>query len=269
MSKSITVHTNVPGPDAQVILTFKGEIWQPIHPSAPAVAFGRITPADLAHPGKQVITLTNRTGGPINFSEPKVSVSGFAAAIAPIEGTENYELTVTVVPPLKPGNNSGWIEMQTGIADPPTIRIPINAFVTAAIDVMPPSLVLPPSRVVELSRQFYLRTNVDRSFKITRLSTSNPQITAQSTEQAEGKSYQITLKIPSQYAPASEAGDQVTIETDDPEAPTLTIPITVAAARKPPPNAAINGAAGRPAAVAPKTNNAGPQSPVGPTKTPS
>ncbi|MBX3395790.1 MAG: hypothetical protein KF841_10520 [Phycisphaerae bacterium] len=268
MSKSITVHTNVPGPDAQVILTFKGEIWQPIQPSAPAVAFGRITPADLANPGKQAITLTNRTGGPIQFSEPKVSVTGFSAAIAPIEGTDNYELTVTVVPPLKPGNNSGWIEMQTGIADPPTVRIPINAFVTAAIDVMPPSLVLPPSRVVDLSRQFYVRTNVNRSFKITRLSSSNPQIAVQSTEQAEGKSYQITLTIPAQYAPSDDAGDLVTIETDDPEAPSLNIPITVAAARKQPANAAIHGAAGSPAAVAPKPNP-GVQTPIGPAKTPS
>lgn len=212
-----------------------------------SAAFGRITTADADKGVERKITIVNNADEPLKLSEPKSSNPKFKATIAPIEDGKKFELTVTVVPPLVNGNNTGNIEVETGVKELPKLTVPVYAFITASVDVTPTSLNLPPSRTAPLTRQFYVRSNVDKPIKITNLACTNPEIKLDLADVKDAKTFRLTVNVPADYKPAP-AGDKITFNTDDPGVPLVTLPISEIAPVRPVPTAArpVPGAQNRP-----------------------
>jgi hypothetical protein len=126
------------------------------------------------------------------------------------------------------GNTSGKISIPTGVADSPTIDVQAYAFVTAAVDVTPTALSRPPSRTADLTRQFYIRSNVNKAIKITDLASTNPAIKLELTDVKDSMTYRLKVDVPVAYTPTA-GGDKITFKTDSPEVPLVTIPVNLAA----------------------------------------
>lgn len=163
----------------------------------------------------------------MKLSEPVSSNPKFKAEIAPLEEGKKYELTVTLVPPLVSGNNTGKIELTTGIPDVPKIDVAVYAFVTAAVDVTPDRLSLPADRSAETSRQFYIRSNSNKPVKITELACTNPLILLELTDVKDQLTYRLKVDVPANYEGTPTGADRITFKTDEPTVPMITIPITV------------------------------------------
>lgn len=225
MTKTITVFTNMPEPRVRVSLTMKGEVWMPVQVTPRSAAFGKITVEKASQGMERKLTIVNNIEGALTPSDIKSTNPMFAAEIKPIEEGKKYEVTVRLVQPIKQGNNTGQITLNTGLKDKPLLSIQTYAYVTAAVDVSPPKLELPKDRSRDLTRLFHIRNNSNKPIKLTNIKSSNPDLKLELTNIKNTLNHRLKVIIPKAYNPPP-AGDRITFNTDNPLVPDITIPIT-------------------------------------------
>jgi hypothetical protein len=227
IAKTILVHTNVEGEGSQVTLHIKGEVWHPIQATPASASFGRLT-QDMAKTTtmERRLTIVNNTEASIELTGARCTNPSFKATSNVLEPGKRFELVISIVPPLANGPVTGSVEVDTTLADSPKVTIPVNAYVTADVDVTPNQLTLTGNRAGKMQRQFFIRNNTLNPVKISELSASNEalQLTLVET-QPVGKSYRLTVDIPVDYE-VPEAGDTINFKTDNLSVPDVTIPIT-------------------------------------------
>src|SRR5690606_2647163 len=123
VSKTVTVNTNVPGSDAQIVLHVKGEVWQPIQVTPQAAAFGRVTAQSDGQNLVRKLTVVNNLETPIKPGSPTSNTPKLKAELTTLEEGKKYELVVSLVPPLDSGNITGRITIPTGSTEVPTLEV--------------------------------------------------------------------------------------------------------------------------------------------------
>lgn len=251
MTKTVAVFTNMPEPRARITLTIKGEVWMPVQVTPRSAAFGKITIEKASQGLERKLTIVNNVEGRLTPTDIKSTNPMFAADIKPIEEGKKYELAVRLVEPIRQGNNTGEITMRTGLEDKPELRVQTYAYVTSAVDVSPPKLELPADRARDLTRLFHIRSNTNKPVKLSNLKSSNPDLTLELTSIKNTLNHRLKVVIPASYNPPPE-GDRITLNTDNPLVPEITIPITKSRfQRTAGRTAALRGLGQKPAAAAP------------------
>lgn len=227
LTKSITVTTNVQDPaKAVIILKVKGQVWQPVQVTPRSAAFGRISLDKVEEKPFRKLTIVSNVEGELKLTGIKSTNPAFGAEVTPIEPGKKYELVISIIAPLKSGNNTGKINISTGIAETPKLVIPVYAYVTSPVDVTPAKLALPMVRSQDLTRHFYIRSNNNKPLKISDLKSSNPDLKLQLTDIRNALTYRLTVDVPVSYKPSSD-GDTISFKTDNSFVPLVSIPITV------------------------------------------
>lgn len=225
VKKTVTINTNAPGDAAVVRLRIRGQVWQALSVSPRNANFGRLSQEMIAdQQPKRVLTIVNNMETPAKLTNVRSSEPGFSATVKAIEPGKKFELTVTANPSLRPKANSGTIEIDTGLSEKPTLKIPTSAYITAAVDVMPPQLTLVKDRSRPMVRSFYVRNNTKEPVTLSDLTASNPKIKTTLQETHPGKSFRIMVELPAGYV-LPEGGDRITVKTSNPKVPLITIPI--------------------------------------------
>ena len=192
----------------------------------------------------KTLTLTRGDASPLN---PKLLPSvnpAIKAELREIEAGERYELDVTVSPPWPNSMLRGSVTVQTGIAEAPQEVIPVSVTAAPRLTAQPQMLRIPPQVDADLDLTAKLIWSENNPGKVVETIVNDASIQAQA-EDRDGQSV-VVLHVPAGYQPSRSAGLFVTVKTDDPEAPTLQIPI--AAGRQASPTVlAPRGAATRPA----------------------
>lgn len=227
--KTITVNTNCTGEGQVVTLHIQGEVWHPIQTTPSGASFGRLTAEAAADaPQERKLTIVNNTEEKVEIKDVVVTNPSFKATVAALEEGKRWELTATVVPPLGTGPVTGTIELTTTLKDMPKVQIPVNAYVTADVDVTPNQLTLPANRNGNIQRQFFVRNNTVNPVALSDVAASSDKLKVNLIEtQPVGKAYRLTVDIPQDYVVAA-SGDKITVKTDNPRVPMLEIPITQA-----------------------------------------
>lgn len=224
MNKSVRVTTNIPGSNSSVTLRLKGQVWQPVEVKPPTATFGRITNETASESLEQTLMIVNRVGGDFKIGNVRSSDRRFTASVAPADDGKTYTLTVTLVPPLKPGQNAAKITMTTGIREKPKLEVGVYAFVTTSIDISPKRMILKRNRPAPITRKFYIRNNTKEPFRITNLKATNPGLKIELKDIRNSLTYRLTVEVPKDYTPAP-GGDTISFNTDNPAAPLLEISI--------------------------------------------
>ncbi len=227
--KTVMINTNCTGEGAAVTLHIQGEVWQPIQATPTSASFGRLTTEMVSESSmERRLTVVNNTEESVQITEAKSSNPAFTAEIKEVEAGKKFELVVKIATPLSTGPVTGNIELATTLADMPKMQVPVNAYVTADVDVTPNQLTLPAVRNGDIQRQFFVRNNTVNPVKLSDLAASNEALKLSVVEtQPVGKAYRLTVDIPADYQVA-EGGDHIKVKTDNPSVPELTIPISQA-----------------------------------------
>ena len=125
-ARRITVTTNDPTHKREY-LEFKGEILVPFKATPAYAQFAKLD--DYTTPEPRKITLRRGDGGPLQLELAGVGKPGIEASLREIKAGEHYELTVSLVPPLKPGRLYSWVKLKTGIKEVAESRITVSAVV--------------------------------------------------------------------------------------------------------------------------------------------
>jgi len=226
LAKSITVSTNIQSSaKATITLNIQGEVWQPVQVEPRSAAFGRITIDTAQETPTRKLTIVNNVEGDLKLADIQSTNPAFQAEVTPIEPGRKYELTVSIVEALKSGNNAGKINISTGIAETPTLVVPVYAYITSPVDVTPAQLALPVVRSEDLTRHFYVRSNNNKPLKISDLKSSSPDLKLQLTDIRNSLTYRLTVDVPASYKPG-DGNDTISFKTDNGTVPVVSIPIT-------------------------------------------
>jgi len=223
--KSVTVYTNILKRNKTIRLTIQGEVWQPVVAKPQSVNFGRMS-QEKAQNATLVrkITIVNNTESDATLTNVRSSLPLFQAKTRVLEPGKKFELTVSVTSSLRPGYNRGKIDMSTGLAEMPTLSVPVSAYLLSDVEVNPNRLMLRPGRL-NMKRQFTVRNNTRKPLKISDLKASNPALQVSLQETKPGTIFRITVDVPAGYKVPS-GGDKITFNTNSPNVPEVTIPIT-------------------------------------------
>lgn len=218
-SKSIDITTNEKD-NSKIKLTLQGVAKQRIELSTPSISFGSLKSTDSV---EKTITIKNNDEKPLELKLTGVNEElPYKTELIEKEPGKLYELRVVTVPPLKEGTHNGEVKLATNFEDKKEILVRINA-------VIPPRLALRPPSIVYNSRlpkyPVRLTNNGDAPVKVTEASVNDERITAKVTETSPGKIYTIEVEFPSEFVVPEESDIALTLETDDKEQPTLTVPI--------------------------------------------
>jgi hypothetical protein len=223
----VTVVTNIPDSTAPVTLTIQGEIWEPVGVAPRIVNFGQLNSETAREPTlSRSVTVTNNLEEPAELTDVHCTSALFHVETKSVEPGKKYELTVTIAGALQPGSNTGTIELSTGVAEMPTLRIPVQASLTPDVDVTPAQMTLPPTVAVDVKNQFTIRNHTQTPLDITDLTVSNPALQVELEEGQDGTSYILQVDV-SSGAELSPAGEKITFKTGVLSMPEVTIPVTV------------------------------------------
>jgi hypothetical protein len=229
LQKSIQVNTNAPGAQGTIQITMKGECWMPVEVKPPSANFGRMTREQVETGSTQKLTVVNNLDEPANLTDIRSTNPVFTAEAKPLEPGKKWEITVSLAlkpdQPRQKGNLSGTIELATGVADTPTLQIPVSAIIPADVDVQPETLQLFSGRTTETQRTFTVRNSTKTPIQISDLASTSTDLRPTIQELEAGMSFRISVNIPATYqAPA--AGDKITFKTTCPTMPEVAIPVT-------------------------------------------
>jgi hypothetical protein len=253
----VSVVTNIPGAGSTVTLQIKGELWQLMQAMPNSAMFGNVSTAQTKDgPVVRKLTLINNGDPVAKLGEIKPTNAAFKGEIKDLEPGKKWELIVTLATPLPTGVQSGMLELATGLAEFPKLQIACSAYLVADVDVVPNKMLIPATRAVNLQRDFYVRNNGTKPLKVYDVAASNPMMKMGLQETQTGMNFRITMEVPPDYKVPKE-GDQITFKTDNPNFPTIKIPITEAPGSSSVPNTAVTGpvtpgATSRPVVVGPK-----------------
>ena len=229
LSKVITVITNAPDAGATVQIKMSGSCWLPVEVTPRSASFGRLSSDQAAQAPTVKLTVVNNVEELVNLTDVKSTNPVFKAEVVPIEPGKKFEIVVSLAQtpdqPLPKGNASGQITVQTGLPSSPTVDVPVNAFITADVDVQPESLVLFSDRTSEQKRSFTIKNYTKTPITVSDLAASNPEVKVSMQEVEPGTTFRLDVTIPVAYK-ATPTGDKISMKTSLSTVPQLLIPIT-------------------------------------------
>ena len=229
--KSIKIYSNDPDtPELQ--LKLKGVCKRYVDVVPTNAYFGKITTDD---PRENVLKITNNTEEPFEVTLSKAEDGKFKFELVETEKGKEYELHVKIDPPYAPGSLRGTTNLITSVDAQKEIRIGATARIPERLEVTPPSIVISAARVKDrgFSRPIRFTNYGSNPVKVLAATADDENITLAVKERTEGKAYTINIETPAGWTPPA-GGRTITLKTDDPDKPTITIPVTTVAARRAP-----------------------------------
>jgi len=213
-----------------VTLHISGVVWLPIE-VAPTMATFSLMP-DATNINTQVLRIFNRMDTPLTLSDPHSTTNAFSAVLKTNVPGQEFELTVTAVPPPHVPASLGMTVMQGEIAlkssatNKNPLIIPVFATIYPEITVFPLNILLPTGPLAQPSTShLQVRGNTAN------LALSDPEVNAPGVEIAvkvlqTNRQYYLDIVFPAGFEARTNENLALTVKTDNPRFPTITVPVT-------------------------------------------
>ncbi|MFH0981725.1 MAG: DUF1573 domain-containing protein [Planctomycetota bacterium] len=229
-SKSVTVTTNDPN-SSTITLKLAGVAKPYVTVEPRNVAFTQVEPDQVL---QKTVKIANNSPDPMTLTLEEQQIVPFSATLTETEPGKSFELQITGNPPYQPRLNKATFHLKTNVAATPQIDVACTANVPPRLEMLPPSIVLRTSEGRQTKQTVRFVNNGKTDVTVTGAETDDPNIAVALRERTPGKNYDIDLVFPQSYVMA-ETGVDLLVRTDDPEVPSLTVPIAPAPVNKPKP----------------------------------
>jgi hypothetical protein len=204
-------------------LALEGTIWRPIEVSPQFVNI--VVMPDAPSNSSVVVHLTNQTSAPITLYDPTSANGRFTAVLKTTLPGKEYELTVTAVSPLAPGNTPGTIFIKTSLTNMPALNIPVIAMMQRAVSLAPMQIYLPPQIERPMTNIVTITANGSKALALSNLEVSDKRISVTLKTITPGKIFQLAAVFPAGFQLSPGQPTQVTVKSDNAEFPVITVPI--------------------------------------------
>ena len=247
-AKSITISSNDPVTPA-LKLKIRGECKRYVEVLPTNANFGKVTTNE---PQERVLTITNNTDQPLQIKMTKTEDKVFKFDLVEKKAGQNYELHIKMEPPYIPGAPRGVTTLVTNIEKQKDIRINASARIPERLEVTPSVISMSPERYKDrgYSRPIRFTNYGSTPVNLLGVTSDDPQsIQVAFKERTAGRAYTINVDMPAGYSPPG-TGRTITLKTDDPKKPIITVPVKIRQARtakKPPQKRPAEELVGKPA----------------------
>ncbi|MBP7747118.1 MAG: hypothetical protein KA383_13415 [Phycisphaerae bacterium] len=220
VTKSVFVETNDRA-NAKVTLECVAKVLTALKCEPENVLFGQVKRSYPAQ--KNTVKISRGDAGPI---KPEVLSTGnpqIKAEIREIEPGEKYELDVTIEPPWPNGMLRGNMQLKTGIPEGANESLLVTANIAPRLQVSPQRFVLRGAAASDLRLVARLNWDDDNPGHVVESSVNAEELKV-SIEEQNGQEI-VVLNVPTGYTPPRGRAVQVTLKTDDPAVPVVTIPV--------------------------------------------
>ncbi len=222
-TRDISVDTNDPE-HASVKLLCKGQVKEPfaMEPSN-GCHFGRVSRAETP---KKTVIITQGDAGPLKLTLKPFSEPGIGVKLREVIPGERYELDVSLDGPFTAERVSAVAEFETGVSEIPTANVKISAYLAPRVTAIPRRYLVPPTRSADWEQPVVLKWDDAAPHKVLAATVSDPTLAV--VVEDHGAHQEVVLKVPKDFVARTTLRPRVvTITTDDPQSPTLTVPISV------------------------------------------
>jgi len=223
--KAITITSNDPtNPNLKIKLA--GEVKRYVGVTPSAANFGRIAGQE---PQERILTIQNNTEQPLELTMPPAKKGArFTYELVETAPGKTFKLHVHTAPPFTPGSLRDKLQLTTNVDKQKTLDIVVIATIPMRLDIQPRTITLRQAKGSAAGKPVKRRvrfTNYGKKpVKLLEGSANHPDIKVTIKERQEGKAYDVEVVVPPNYEPPAQ-GHIVTLKTDDPDKPTLTVPI--------------------------------------------
>jgi len=224
VSKSVTVFCNDPV-SSNVVLQINALVWKPISVTPGAIYFSLTS--DLQTNETRVAKITNNDEEEaLVLSPPTIDQRLFKTAIRTNKPGKEYELEVSLVPPLTSSNTVGSIMIPTSSTKTPVLTVPVVAIIQPPVIALSPQLVIP-TAPLDSRRELgvYVRNNESSPINVFDPSVSLTNVQVQVHEFQKGRLFRVVLDFPAGFHLTPEQREELTVKTSHPQVPLLKIPI--------------------------------------------
>lgn len=249
VTKSVTLTTNDPA-NARVVLEIKANITVPID----ILPMDSISlTAKLGEVKTQELTIKSGDGKAFDVVSVK-DVPGLVAKIEPIveagakapaakagtlaAGSSSYKLTVSTKPDAAVGRTFQSLEIATSHPKAPSLKVNVSLLVQGEVEVVPERVYLQgappaaapasgqpaPAVAAPMAQTVKIRKTAGSPLKIDGVSSSDPDFATSLKTITEGREYDLEIKYTGKPGRGMVSG-QVTLKTNEPKQPTLTVPV--------------------------------------------
>ena len=233
ITKSVRVESNDPKKGV-TLLQIKGNVWTPIEYPA-SVPLKAQTSRDTIV--SKTVKIINKGEDPLTLSDIRSTNPKFKAQIKTLKQGQEFELTITALPPLQYGHNRADIVLKTNNPEMSQLKIMTYVMVTPAVDVIPTYLSLNPGRLEKpLFKYVTVRNRTGGELKLSedKVSIDGVGITLTTLDRGNsGSYYRYKLTFPAGFEAPPGLSAQFTFKTSDKEFPKFAIPIRVRVRRAP------------------------------------
>jgi hypothetical protein len=229
IAKFVTVNSNDKTRPV-VNLQVHGNVWVPVEVT-PVMAVFNLT-ANTATNSTQAIKIINRTETPLTLFDPQSTNSAFSAILKTNVPGQEFELTVTAAPAsgLPPffGVKSiqGEILLRTSVAILNPLKISVFETIYPEITIYPPDLPLPAGPLAQPStNHIAIRGNL-ADLKLSNPGASVPGVEVSVLAIQTNRQYYLSAVFPKGFAIQPGQAIVLTVQTDNPRFPLLTVPVT-------------------------------------------
>ena len=243
--RAITIESNDPD-TPRLKLELMGTAKQYIEISPRSAGFDTTY---LDGPKKRVLRITNNAESPADIKlAPTTKHARFKFQLVEKKPGFQYELHVSTLTPYRQrGMLRGTAVLRTNVEAQKTISVRATVYVAGRLDVRPSRVLIqePRSSSRPASRKprsgtVTFRNHGPNPVKLLDAAADDPLIEVTIVPMTPGKRYEVKLRMPHDYLPPKK-GRTLTLRTDDPEKPTLKVPIQRRKSEKPRPALAMRG----------------------------
>jgi hypothetical protein len=220
--KTLWVISNDPNEPA-ALLEFTATVWKWIDaiPTLATFTFG----PDFQTNETRVIRLVNNADEPVTLSAPVCTNRSFKTELKTIKEGKEFELQITVVPPLGPGSVVAPITIASSSSKMPEITVNAYAVVQAALTVTPPRILL--STPLEETKKVVvtIRNNSSKPVKLSDPGINAPDASVNLREVQPGRLFELVVTFPAGFKDRHDRPIEAHIESDHQQSPIIKVPV--------------------------------------------
>jgi hypothetical protein len=204
-------------------LEFSATVWKWIDviPTLATFAFG----PDFQTNETRVVRLVSNLPEPVTLSAPLLTNRSFKTELKTIHEGKEFELEITVVPPLGPGSQVVPIILKTSSSKMPEVTVNVYTIVQAALTVSPSRIRLP--ALLDEAKQVIVTIRNNGSAPVV---LSDPEINAEGAsvqlrELQPGKVFNLVATFPAGFRARPGQPMEVRVKSSHLQSPNLKVPI--------------------------------------------
>jgi hypothetical protein len=223
VAKTLWVSCNDPG-QSNVLLQIAASVWKPID-ALPGIATFTFGP-DFQTNQTRVIRLLSNLDGPVTLSNPVCTNQSFRAELKTVREGREYELSVTVVPPLGPGSIVAPITLATSSSKIPVVTVTAYALVQPSLTMTPPRVVLPPLPLSDAATfNVVIQNRSTNSLVLSEPAISAKDASISLIELQPGRLFRLTLTFPAGFQSQAGRGVEARVRSNHPQYPYVRVPV--------------------------------------------